>query len=58
MVIMKRKMMSLMLTKYDKMCVDMNEALKGGDKLAHKTISGIITKNINGLVTNSNEVSW
>mgnify|MGYP006934496562 CR=1 FL=1 len=50
--------MSLMLTKYDKMCVDMNEALKSGDKLAHKTISGIITKNINGLVTNSNEVSW
>lgn len=35
-------MMSLMLTKYAKMCVDMNEALKNGDKLARKTISDMV----------------
>lgn len=34
--------MSLMSTKYSKMCVDMNEALKNGDKLARKTISDMV----------------
>lgn len=34
--------MSLMLTKYGRLCVDMNEALKNGDKLARKTISDMV----------------
>ena len=34
--------MSLMLTKYGHLCVDMNEALKNGDKLARKTISDMV----------------
>lgn len=31
-----------MLTKYGRLCVDMNEALKNGDKLARKTISDMV----------------
>lgn len=34
--------MSLTLTKYGRLCVDMNEALKNGDKLARKTISDMV----------------
>ena len=34
--------MSLRLTKYGRLCVDMNEALKNGDKLARKTISDMV----------------
>lgn len=34
--------MSLMLTKYGRLCIDMNEALKNGDKLARKTISDMV----------------
>lgn len=34
--------MSLTLTKYGRLCVNMNEALKNGDKLARKTISDMV----------------
>lgn len=34
--------MMIMLTKYGILCVEMNEALKAGDKLARKTISDMV----------------
>lgn len=34
--------MSLTLTKYGRLCVDTNEALRNGDKLARKTISDMV----------------